>query len=156
MSSVKDTGSARVKALAKALASIGQYQVTVGVHAEDGGATYDGGATVSDIATFHEFGTATIPARSFVRAWADGARAEIQSDLQGLAEAIVAGKVANPETGLRALAARWVGQVQDRISDGIPPPLAESTIARKGSATALIDTGQLRSSIRARVRRKGR
>lgn len=45
------------------------------------------------------------------------------------------------------------GSIQQRISDGIPPPNAESTIRRKGSSTPLIDTGQLRTSIKYRVKR---
>ncbi len=43
------------------------------------------------------------------------------------------------------------GFVQQSITDLRDPPNAESTIAAKGSANPLIDTGQLRQAIRYRV-----
>ena len=58
-----------------------------------------------------------------------------------------------PEQLADLLGQKYVGQIQARISAGIPPPLAESTIARKGSSVPLIDTGQLRSAVTYEVRR---
>jgi hypothetical protein len=45
------------------------------------------------------------------------------------------------------------GWMKARIAEGIPPPLAEATIARKGGGktTPLINTGQLRNSIGYKV-----
>jgi hypothetical protein len=37
--------------------------------------------------------------------------------------------------------------VQMRISQGIPPALAQATVDRKKSSVPLVDTGQLRSAI---------
>ena len=38
--------------------------------------------------------------------------------------------------------------IVESIEDNIPPPNAESTVAKKGSSHTLIDTSQLRASVR--------
>jgi hypothetical protein len=53
---------------------------------------------------------------------------------------------------MKLIGMRVVGDIQDRISDGIPPPNSPITIARKGSSKPLIDSGQLRQSISFEVR----
>lgn len=148
--SVKDSGPKRTKAFLEGLAKISQYRIKVGIQSEDAGSTYDGGATLADVAGFHEFGTDTIPARSFLRAWADTNGEQIQARLRKLAEAVAAGKV-DPVSGLKGLGLAFVGQIQARIADGIAPALKPATVARKGSGVPLIDTGVLRSSIRSKV-----
>lgn len=133
----------------KRIAKGKRAQITVGVHDTEGAAT-SGGATIADIAAFNEFGTERIPARSFIRAWADESIAENKRILSAIARNVVTGK-ATAEQGLDQAGLRFVGEIQNRISNGVQPPNAPSTIARKGSSTPLIDTGQLRSSIRHRV-----
>ena len=51
------------------------------------------------------------------------------------------------EQALNQVGAAVAGMVQAKIASNIPPALAPETIERKGSSVALIDTGQLRSSI---------
>lgn len=126
---------------------------TVGIHEEQAGGPKEGseGLTLIEVAEIHEFGTATIPQRSFIGAYAEGKEAEAKSDLRKLATAIVKGKV-DADRGLDQLAQLYAGEVQQRIADGIPPGLADSTIAKKGSSTPLIGpSGQLRSSITGQV-----
>ena len=115
--------------------------------------------TVFDVGMINEFGatfTASdgtkheIPARSFIRAWFDEQEPELRDDLVKLLQAVVRGERTGPQI-LELLGQRMVGQIQERISDGIDPENAASTVARKGSSTPVIDTGVLRSSVSYRV-----
>jgi hypothetical protein len=103
--------------------------------------------TLLQVAIVHEFGGGHVPARSFIRATIDEKRAEIHAEQIKAARAVIAGKV-TPEVALQRLGAFVVGLVQARIAAGIAPPLAASTLRRKGrKSTPLILTGQLRSAI---------
>jgi hypothetical protein len=138
---VRDNGYAKVVAnVASLRAPVG---VKVGVLDDK---PHGDGATVADIALVHEFGLGDVPERSFLRAWVDENKAEIQQRLKAATESVVFGQqtadVAMNRFGLWA-----VGEVKKRIIAGISPPLDPKTIARKGSATPLVDTGQLLSSI---------
>lgn len=145
---IRDNG---LGALTKRLKAFGKgLTLTVGVHASEGEAT-QGRMTVAEIATINEFGLG-VPERSFIRDWYDTNEATNRANLSKVAAAVLRGEY-TPEAGLGRLGALFQGQIQARISGGIPPPNAASTIARKGSSTPLIDTGQLRSSILWRVER---
>lgn len=154
---VKDTDKGW-KALRARLGAANDLIVTVGVHAPEGAKPADPEAespiTVSEIATIHEYGMGNSPERSFIRAWADQKAAENDMALRKIAQAIIQGKY-DGRTGLERFGLLAVGQIQTRISNGIPPPNAESTIRQKGSSTPLIKTGHLRSAIRHLVRGKG-
>lgn len=128
-------------------------EITIGVHADDASHTHGtgDGLTVGDIATFMEFGTVSVPQRSFIRAWFDTNQDYIASTLKTQMAQVVAGR--RPlEQALDRCALAFEGSVKQRIKTNIPPPLAPATIARKGSSVALIDTGQLVNSIRGRVK----
>lgn len=130
-----------------------QIEITVGVHGDDGAASHGEGLTVAAVATFHEFGTRTVPMRSFIRAWFDENQTFIRDTLQKQFAPVAAG------TRTAAIAAErcalaFEGAVKQRISRNIPPPLAASTIARKGSSVALIDKGQLRAAVRGAAKVK--
>jgi phage gpG-like protein len=152
---VKVEGLPRLRATMRALeGSIGR-SVVVGVLGSDGQVEHDGEIgtnpkrrpTVIDVATWHEFGVPAmnIPARSFLRATLTARRADIIRRVGLELRAVVTAK--------RPVAQAWErvglavqGMVQQRIADGIPPPLK----SREG--TPLIQTGQLRSSITYEVR----
>lgn len=126
--------------------------------------------TVADVATFNEFGVSPftvmgsfsddgalggyehpgIPQRSFIRAWFDESQPFIASTLVSQMQLVVAGKI-TPEVAAERIALAFEGSVKQRISRGIEPPNAPSTIARKRSSKPLIHTGQLRNAIRARA-----
>jgi len=128
-----------------------QASLTVGIHdAEGGAAANSGDATVAEVAAFHEFGLG-VPRRSFLADWADENEAQIKADLKKIGEAVVTGKLPSIEVGLERYGLKSVGSIQQRISDGILPELEDATVARKGSSTPLIDTGQLRASITHKV-----
>lgn len=99
------------------------------------------------VAIVHEFGGGNVPARSFIRATIDEKAAEIREQQVRAIRAVAAGKV-TAEVALERLGQFVAGLIQARIVAGIAPPLAESTLRRKGGKTTpLILTGQLRSSI---------
>lgn len=142
----KDTGLKALLARCKA----SKLAITVGVHEAEGASAYEGGATVADVATWNEYGTERIPARPFLSGWFDANQADIQAKLKSAGEKIFKG--ADPRAALDLTAQYFAGQVQKRISAGVPPPNADSTIRQKGSSKPLIGrTGQLRASIRGHV-----
>jgi len=113
--------------------------------AESGGSAY----SLLEVAIAHEFGAPAsgLPQRSFIRATVDERRADIERLQLTLAKRVALGQITE-EQALNALGAKVAAWCQARIVAGIAPPLAASTLARKkGKATPLILTGQLRSSI---------
>lgn len=102
--------------------------------------------TVGEIAGVHEFGSATVPKRSFIGSWFDAHQAEMSEHVRRCTKLLLEGKID---------AAKWhtlvgvkaVGGIQKHISEGISPPLKPATVARKKSSKPLIDTGIMRSSI---------
>jgi hypothetical protein len=106
--------------------------------------------TVGDLATIHEYGLG-VPERSFVRAWADSNQQANEAALKAAAERVVRGSAPSAQVALDQVGLVFVGSIQARMAGGIPPGNSPATIARKGSSTPLIDTGQLRASIRHKV-----
>lgn len=128
-------------------------RLTVGVHEEEGGESYEGGLTVAEVGAIHEFGApdADVPRRSFLRGYFDEQQDDITDKLTRAGQAVLV-RGADPQAAYEAVGLTMAGEVQARISAGIDPPNKESTIARKGSSKPLIgETGQLRSSITAKV-----
>jgi len=145
---LKDTDhgwKARLKGL---LALKAPAHIDVGIL--DTGEAEADGTSVLDVALWNEFGTATIPERSFIRAWFDEAEPALREDFTKLMQGVAAGKRTRAEV-LDLMGQRMVGQVQARMSAGIPPPNKPATVRRKGSSTPLIDTGVLRSSVTYRT-----
>jgi len=135
------------KQLISRMARTGKVRVgVIGSKAAEAKAVGEGltGDTVADIATIHEFGLG-VPRRSFIADYVDGNVDEITTQLDRSAARILRGSQMIRELNLIGLFIQ--GQIQERISNRIPPELAQATIDRKGSSVPLIDTGQLRSSI---------
>lgn len=103
------------------------------------------GKTVAEIGAIHEYGLGP-PERSFLRAWFDANEDRINREIDAVLQRVADQKI-TLDQAWELLGQRYVGEIQTRISQGIPPPLAESTVQRKRSAIPLIDTGQLRSAI---------
>lgn len=141
----KENGAKKlVEAILKGLPSI-----EVGIfQGGKGSRTYGKGgpATVLDIANYQEFGTRNIPARSFIGAWFDKEARKLLPVMVSLATKVAKGTLTR-EQYIKKLGNLAVGGIQKYISQGIPPPLSDTTIKRKGSSKPLIDTGLLRSSI---------
>lgn len=117
-------------------------------------AHYPDGTPVAYVATIHEHGAGPIPARPFMRpavaqygpAWmktmADGARAALNGSV-------------SPEAVLEAVTLRAAGDVGKAIQAVTSPALKPMTIARKGFAKPLIDTGQMFQSVTGKVEGAG-
>lgn len=145
MSSVRDIDRG-YNELVKRIFAMGSPKVSVGIHEADGGKPHEGSELrVIDIGQIHEFGLG-VPQRSFIRAWFDENEARAREAIRRLLVSVVEGK-RTPDQAVEVFALWVVGQIQQRIASGISPSLDPRTIARKGSSTPLIDTGQLRSSI---------
>lgn len=151
----KDRG---LKRITRELARMDGWQVTVGIHGQDAGATGSFDERSLDnvaLGAIHEFGApgAGIPERSFLRAAFDANVKKYVRILLLGAKKIVAGTgTAKQAVGLAGEAN--VADTVNRINAGIPPPLKAATIARKGSSKPLIDTGQLKGSIKPVVTKK--
>ncbi len=107
--------------------------------------------TIGELAAIHEFGLGSVPQRSFLQGWADENKEQIKTVVRKGAQALVSKRLDSPLQFLNQVGSWAVGQIQVRMAANIPPPLSPITIKRKGSSVALIDTGQLRSSISFRV-----
>jgi hypothetical protein len=116
--------------------------------------TEGGESTITVVAAAHEYGTATIPQRSFIGRTMDQKREQL-GELQAQAiDAVLAGeKTAEQAAG--AVGAVAASMVQATIRSNVPPPLKPETVARKGHSRTLIDSGQLLRSIQHEVVQKG-
>lgn len=144
----KDNGH---DALIRRIGDMKKGAVDVGIFADSGAKDDSPDLTVLEVAIFNEFGLG-VPERSFLRAYVDENEKKIKEYIKKFSEMIVAGKITK-EQALEQLGLKIVGEIQQRISKGIDPPNAPSTIAKKGSATPLVNLGQLRSSVTHKVRK---
>lgn len=129
----------------------GQPYVKVGFPAPAFNKPRDGEpATVGEIAVFNEFGCPNhkppIPERSFLRSTCDEKDRQIKNFIAKLMCEIAEGKITT-ETALERLGMYIADLMVQKIDSSVPPPNAPSTIARKGSSTTLIDSGQMRQTL---------
>ncbi len=124
--------------------------VTIGVHEETGAHdTQDDEApvTVAEVATWMEFGTETTPERSFMRSTVDEhfeSYVELSKRLQWL---LIQRKLVLKQA-LGLMGEQIQSDIVAKINSNIAPANADETVARKGSSSTLIDSGQLKQSIR--------
>lgn len=124
--------------------------VAVGILGE-AAADEHGDATNVDIATVHEFGSDTVPERSFIRATVDAQSGTYRKLARTLASRTLAG-LSDKVQALALFGQQVEADIKNKIRAGINPPLAPQTIEQKGSSTPLIDTGQLVNAITSEVR----
>jgi len=104
----------------------------------------DSNLTVAQVAFWNEFGTRRIPSRSFLRSVFMKKNREIT---------LAANRILmnDPDKFYPMIGQFVLSQVKLQIANNIPPPLKPETIRRKGSSTALVDTGQLRNALTYKV-----
>lgn len=120
------------------------------------------GPTTLQVAMWNEFGVG-VPERSFLRSTFDLKVNEYRKNVvRGMAREVYEAArtkrtlTAGTSITLKRLALKMEGDIKRRIgARQIPPPNAPSTIARKGSSTPLVDSGQLRRTITGAVRVPG-
>lgn len=109
-----------------------------------------GEITNAQLASIHEYGLGNVPARPFLRPPFEQNKAAYLEILRDAFAAALKSK--GPEGYKRALALvgqRLATDIKNYVTtgEGVGPPLADSTIVRKGSSRPLVDTGQLIRSV---------
>lgn len=150
---VKDTDKGWKALLKKARED--PHVVTIGLQGAKGDEQHtDTTMTNAHLASVHEFGAVvkvgsreiTIPERSFIRSTVDknkGYRALCSK----IGQSIIAGRIPDFVTALGILGEKVTSDIKSAIEQGIDPPNAPMTIARKGSSKPLIDTAQMKNAI---------
>jgi len=120
--------------------------VLVGVPKSAG--NYEDGVHTATVAAVQEFGSADgrIPERSFLRSGIADSEHGIRKLYEKMMPDVIS-KDLNIDVIQSLVGEFVVGNIVQKISEGIEPANAPSTIKRKGSSTPLIDTGHLRQSI---------
>jgi hypothetical protein len=110
---------------------------------------------LSRIGAYHEFGTRTIPQRSFLRDWFATEEFSIKQQLLTALAKVYNG--ATPEEAFVALGQFAVMGIKGRILNKIPPQLAASTLQQKDGPNKeipLVDRGALIKAIKFRITKK--
>lgn len=113
------------------------------------------GVPVATKAAAHEFGTARIPARPFMRPTVAAKERPWLDQLAQGSKAILRGE-ATAEGVLEGVALRAAGDIAKAITATNSPPLSPKTVKRKGFDKPLVETGQMLQSVTGVVERKGR
>lgn len=116
------------------------------------GQHYPDGTNVAFVASVHEFGApgVNIPARPFMRPTVNTKKDSWVKTVRNGIPKVVTGKMTAFDV-LDLVGIQAAADVQESISKVTSPPLSPITIARKGSAKPLVDTGQMIASVRNSV-----
>lgn len=138
----KDNG---FKKLAAELGGMGT--LTLGVQGKEAEETHPSGKfTVGQLALMHELGVG-VPERSWLRVWMDENQQRMLAEVRAGYASVMNGTSTRKKV-LSELGYKWVAELRKNIADGrIKPPLAPSTVAKKGHAIPLLETGTLANSI---------
>ena len=114
------------------------------------GATYPDGKPVAMIAAIHNWGAprAGIPPRPFF----SNMIANKSPEWGPATGALLIANGYDAEKTLRMVGEAVAGQLRQSIVDTMAPPLAESTVARKGFAKPLVETGHMLNSVDYQVK----
>jgi hypothetical protein len=106
------------------------------------------GPTMAELGEIFEFGLGNNPERSWLRGYIDENDIKIKQKILRVSEKVYQGEM-SPQDGMNLLGLSVVGGIKRRIQAFIPPPLAASTLAKKGpeKTTPLIDSAQWIGSI---------
>ncbi len=131
-----------------------QLNLTIGFQGEKAGQLYETGINVATVATFQEFGTQDIPARSFLRASMFEHRDKIVRIWTLAMQRMLAQKTVTPEIMLGRVGRAIVKLIERKIRNSRTwaKPNAESTIRGKGFDFPLHDTFLLSRSVTWAVR----
>ena len=120
---------------------------TVDVGFFKGTHTYPNGKDVTTVARDNDQGTKRIPERPFmVPAGNKAANKTINITVHSIAGGM------DEQQALSKAGELFVGFIQKEITNLKEPPNAESTILKKGSSNPLIDSGDMRKSVKWKLR----
>jgi phage gpG-like protein len=108
------------------------------------------GVTIGRVAAIHEFGTDTIPQRSFIRSTYEKEERNLANTFRRLAKAEAKQSQPKLERFVEKVGVWFTGRVKKTFTNNNWPPLKDPTRGgrnKSGQATPLVDTGQLRASI---------
>lgn len=129
---------------------VGFQQGEVTRYQAKGQRTKKAGLSMPQIAAVNEFGTDTVPARSFMRTAFDENRTQIVKVIDSEYDKVVAG-TRDVRRSLNLIGLFMTSLIQKKIRAIHYPPNAKATIARKKSSKPLIDFGQMVQSVRHEV-----
>lgn len=118
-----------------------------------GAKPYPDGTSVIDVAFFNEFGTITIPQRSFIRSTAAENSSRIANKTEKELGTMVDCRI-TPKIALGRVADLIAKLIVRKINSNVPPPNAIATLDRKTGQKTLVDTGHMRSQVSGAVVRK--
>ena len=144
------TGGDKLLERLNELNTLDGVQVTVGLQGQGGAPGGEDDATLVRIGRAHELGLG-VPQRPFLRTALSRGRTKWTRMLRAPVRALANDRPTLANQLLRALGVTMVGDTQRTIVSGPWTPNAPETIERKKSARPLIDSGQMRQSIRATV-----
>lgn len=129
-----------------------RLEVRIGVQENQ---QYEDGTPVAYVAAIHEYGAPEvgIPPRPFLRTTVAEKRKEWTGQMRDGVEAVMLGAV-SVDQALEMIGMGAAGDVKKTISTVSSPPLKQATIARKGHAKPLVETGLLLQSITSKVEEK--
>lgn len=127
--------------------ALGGHGVKVGIMADTGN-YIDTQASILDVAIYNEFGTETIPARPFIRRFAEKNAGTLGKAMDRTADAVAKGRSLDAALGALGEFAQAAQRAQIVESMSWAAPNAASTVKKKGSAKPLLNHGVLRDAIR--------
>lgn len=111
------------------------------------GGTYPDGTSIPFVAALNEFGTSRMPPRPFFRNMVNDKSGEWPTAIAGLLKSTDM----DVDKTLMLTGEAIKGQLQESINSLTSPPLAQSTIDRKGHSKPLIDTSVMVNSVDYKV-----
>ncbi len=140
---IKDLGIGKLK---RELAKLRGQKITIGHQGRSGSATHPNakGASVAEVAAFHEFGTPAITARPMIRTTFDRSKTEIDREVRRGISDLIDGR-RKLETIQDELGSKMHARLRETIaaSREWAEPLAQSTKDRKGHDQPLVDSKTL-------------
>jgi hypothetical protein len=144
-----------IDGLKKVLNELKEHKITIGFQGQSGSALHpEANVPMAKVAKWHEYGTAEIPARPFLRTTAKQNKKEFK-DANKKAISDVIDQRAKPEEVLERLGqigADAAKKVVLNASDWAEP-LSSSTVKRKGFSAPLVDTGSMVDAISWAIRK---
>ncbi len=125
----------------------GMGTVTLGVHGDDAAKPHPNSEwSIGELAYRHEVGLG-VKERSWLRVWMDANEARMLAETKAAYLDVMAGRTTRKKA-MAALGYKWVAELRQNIADGkVYPPLAPSTIARKGHSIPLLESATLANHI---------
>jgi hypothetical protein len=150
--STKVKGQEMVKQFLERIGKGADSYVSVGVH--EGAGSYPDGQSVVEVALWNEYGTRTVPERSFLRSTVDENIPLLNQWREEMIKKVLH-EGWTVHKALEAIGFRIQVLIQNKIKSNVPPPNAPSTVDAKNAhgvaPNTLIDTGLLLRSITYQV-----